>query len=69
VLCSTRFGRGKWDLVFTYTSIATSGFFVRDGVFKFQVGTEIMRLTAGDSLLVPRNMGHAFVTTTRVLLG
>jgi quercetin 2,3-dioxygenase len=39
-------------------------FFVRDGDFKFQVGADIMRLTSGDSLLVPRNMPHAFVKTS-----
>jgi mannose-6-phosphate isomerase-like protein (cupin superfamily) len=39
-------------------------FFVRDGKFKFQVGAEIKRLTAGDSLLVPQNMPHAFVKTS-----
>jgi mannose-6-phosphate isomerase-like protein (cupin superfamily) len=39
-------------------------FFVRDGDFKFQVGTDIMRLKSGDSLLVPRNMPHAFVKTS-----
>jgi quercetin 2,3-dioxygenase len=39
-------------------------FFVIDGGFKFQVGDEIMRLTSGDSLLVPRNIAHAFVKNT-----
>ena len=39
-------------------------FFVREGEFKFQVGTDIMRLTSGDLLLVPRNMQHAFVKTS-----
>ena len=39
-------------------------FFVRDGDFKFQVGADIVRLTAGDSLLVPRNMPHTFVKTS-----
>jgi mannose-6-phosphate isomerase-like protein (cupin superfamily) len=39
-------------------------FFVREGEFKFQVGTDILRLTSGDSLLVPRNMQHAFVKTS-----
>ena len=39
-------------------------FFVRDGDFKFQVGTDILRLTSGDSLLVPRNIPHAFVKTS-----
>jgi quercetin 2,3-dioxygenase len=39
-------------------------FFVRDGEFKFQVGEKILRLKAGDSLIVPREMPHAFVKTT-----
>ena len=39
-------------------------FFVRDGEFKFKVGEDIMRLKAGDSLLVPRNIAHAFVKTS-----
>lgn len=39
-------------------------FYVLDGEFKFQAGTEIMRLNAGDSLFVPRNMPHAFVKTS-----
>jgi mannose-6-phosphate isomerase-like protein (cupin superfamily) len=39
-------------------------FFVRDGNFKFQVGTDFMRLTPGDSLLVPRTVQHAFVKTS-----
>ena len=39
-------------------------FFVRDGEFKFQVGNDIMRLKAGDSLLVHRDTPHAFVKTS-----
>jgi mannose-6-phosphate isomerase-like protein (cupin superfamily) len=39
-------------------------FFVREGEFKFQAGEKILRLKAGDSLLVPREMPHAFVKTT-----
>ena len=39
-------------------------FFVRDGEFKFQAGEKIFRLKAGDSLLVPREMPHAFVRTS-----
>ena len=31
-------------------------FFVREGDFKFRVGDDLMRLTTGDSLLVPRNV-------------
>ena len=36
-------------------------FFVSEGEFKFQVAGETMRLTAGDSLLVPQHTPHAFV--------
>lgn len=36
-------------------------FFVTTGEFKFQVGTEIMRLSSGDSLFVPRHTPHAFL--------
>jgi mannose-6-phosphate isomerase-like protein (cupin superfamily) len=39
-------------------------FFVKEGEFKFQAGDQILRLKAGDSLLVPRQMPHAFVKTT-----
>jgi mannose-6-phosphate isomerase-like protein (cupin superfamily) len=39
-------------------------FFVREGDFKFQVAGETMRLTAGDTLLVPQNTPHAFVKTS-----
>lgn len=39
-------------------------FYVLDGEFKFQAGEEIMRLKAGDTLMVPRNMPHAFVKTS-----
>lgn len=39
-------------------------FFVRDGEFKVRAGDEILYLKAGDSLLVPRNMPHAFVKTS-----
>jgi uncharacterized cupin superfamily protein len=39
-------------------------FFVREGEFKFRAGDETMHLKAGDSLLVPRNMPHAFVKTS-----
>jgi mannose-6-phosphate isomerase-like protein (cupin superfamily) len=39
-------------------------FFVKDGQFKFQVGDQILHLKAGDSLLVPQGMPHAFVKTT-----
>lgn len=39
-------------------------FFVNAGEFKFQVGNKTMRLKSGDSLLVPREMPHAFVKTS-----
>ncbi|WP_375435489.1 cupin domain-containing protein [uncultured Hymenobacter sp.] len=39
-------------------------FYVLDGEFKFQTGEEIMRLKAGDTLMVPRTMPHAFVKTS-----
>jgi mannose-6-phosphate isomerase-like protein (cupin superfamily) len=39
-------------------------FFVREGDFKFQVAGEAMHLGAGDSLLVPQNIPHAFVKTS-----
>ena len=36
-------------------------FWVMSGEFKFQSGDDIMRLKAGDSLLVPQGVQHAFV--------
>ncbi|WP_324670634.1 cupin domain-containing protein [Hymenobacter sp. GOD-10R] len=39
-------------------------FQVLEGEFKFQAGEEFMRLKAGDTLLVPRDMQHAFVKTS-----
>jgi mannose-6-phosphate isomerase-like protein (cupin superfamily) len=39
-------------------------FFVKDGQFKFRVGDKILRLKAGDSLLVPKETIHAFVKTS-----
>ncbi|WP_133271520.1 cupin domain-containing protein [Hymenobacter radiodurans] len=39
-------------------------FFVTEGEFKFQVGTEQFRLKAGDSMFGPRNVPHAFVKTS-----
>ncbi|MCX5493248.1 cupin domain-containing protein [Kaistia dalseonensis] len=35
-------------------------FFVREGEFLFQVGTERFRLGPGDSILGPRGVPHAF---------
>ena len=40
------------------------GFFVREGEFKVRAGDEIVRVKAGDSVFVPRNMPHAFVKTS-----
>ena len=39
-------------------------FFVREGEFKFKTGEEVIHLQPGDSLLIPRNMPHAFVKTS-----
>lgn len=39
-------------------------FFVMEGDFKIQVGKEIFRLKAGDSLVGPRGVPHAFVKTS-----
>ncbi|TGE03717.1 cupin domain-containing protein [Hymenobacter fodinae] len=39
-------------------------FYVEEGEFKFQAGQQTLRLQAGDSLLVPRGMVHAFVKTS-----
>jgi mannose-6-phosphate isomerase-like protein (cupin superfamily) len=36
-------------------------FFVREGKFLFQVGDEKLQLTAGDSVLAPRKIPHAFL--------
>jgi quercetin 2,3-dioxygenase len=36
-------------------------FYILSGEFKFQVGEDIPRLKTGDSLMVPRNVAHAFV--------
>ena len=38
-------------------------FFVLDGEFLFQVGEDSFRLTAGDSILGPRRVPHAFAST------
>ncbi len=37
---------------------------MKDGEFKFRAGEKLLRLKAGDSLLVPREMPHAFVKTS-----
>ena len=36
-------------------------FYVLSGEFKFQAGEEILRLKAGDTLMVPQGVAHAFV--------
>jgi mannose-6-phosphate isomerase-like protein (cupin superfamily) len=43
---------------------ADEWFFVREGEFKIKAGDEIVRVKAGDSLFIPRNMPHAFVKTS-----
>jgi oxalate decarboxylase/phosphoglucose isomerase-like protein (cupin superfamily) len=39
-------------------------FYVREGKFVVQVGDERFHLTAGDSLLAPRQMPHAFANVS-----
>ncbi|GAB2955863.1 cupin domain-containing protein [Hymenobacter coalescens] len=39
-------------------------FEVQEGEFKFQAGEQTLRLKAGDTLLVPRGVPHAFVKTS-----
>jgi mannose-6-phosphate isomerase-like protein (cupin superfamily) len=39
-------------------------FFVRQGEFLFQVGDEMFKLKAGDSILAPRKVSHAFANIT-----
>ena len=39
-------------------------FFVRDGEFLFQVGEETFRLRAGDAILGPRKVPHAFANVS-----
>ena len=39
-------------------------FLVNDGEFKFRAADKILRLRTGDSLLVPREVPHAFVKTS-----
>ena len=41
-------------------------FFVREGEFLFQVGEDRFRLTAGDSILGPRKIPHAFATLSDI---
>ena len=40
-------------------------FFVSEGEFVFQVGDERFRLTAGDSVLGPRKVPHAFANVSK----
>jgi quercetin dioxygenase-like cupin family protein len=39
-------------------------FFVREGEFLFQVGADVIRLKAGDSILAPRGVPHTFANVT-----
>jgi mannose-6-phosphate isomerase-like protein (cupin superfamily) len=39
-------------------------FFVREGEFIFQVGSDTFRLKAGDSLFAPRKVPHAFANVS-----
>ncbi len=39
-------------------------FFVREGEFLFQIGGDIVRLKAGDSILGPRGLPHTFANVT-----
>ncbi|WP_210518567.1 cupin domain-containing protein [Hymenobacter terricola] len=50
-------------LLHTHTNL-NEWFFVTGGEFKFQVGTELFRLKAGDSLFGPLGVPHAFVKTS-----
>lgn len=59
---TTRFEK-VGPILHTHTNL-DEWFFVTAGEFKFQVGTELLRLKAGDSLFGPRNVPHAFVKTS-----
>ncbi len=59
---TTRFEK-LGPLLHTHTNL-NEWFFVTGGTFKFQVGTEIFHLKAGDSLLGPLGVPHAFVKTS-----
>ena len=50
-------------MLHTHTNL-DEWFFVTAGTFKFQVGTELFHLKAGDSMFGPRNVPHAFVKTS-----
>ncbi len=50
-------------ILHTHTNL-DEWFFVTGGAFKFQVGTELFHLQAGDSMFGPRNVPHAFVKTS-----
>lgn len=59
---TTRFEK-LGPMLHTHTNL-NEWFFVTAGEFKFQVGTEIFRLKAGDSLFGPLGVPHAFVKTS-----
>lgn len=59
---TTRFEK-LGPVLHTHTDL-NEWFFVTAGEFKFQVGTEIFHLKAGDSLLGPLGVPHAFVKTS-----
>jgi len=50
-------------LLHTHTDL-NEWFFVTGGEFKFQVGDDVFHLKAGDSLLGPMGVPHAFVKTS-----
>ena len=50
-------------ILHTHTNL-NEWFLVTAGEFKFQVGTELFRLKAGDSLFGPLGVPHAFVKTS-----
>ena len=50
-------------MLHTHTNL-NEWFFVTAGEFKFQVGTELFHLKAGDSLFGPLGVPHAFVKTS-----
>ena len=59
---TTRFEK-LGPLLHTHTNL-NEWFFVTSGTFKFQVGTELFHLQAGDSLLGPVGVPHTFVKTS-----
>jgi mannose-6-phosphate isomerase-like protein (cupin superfamily) len=47
-----------------YHNAQDEWFSVRDGEFVFQVGEDVFRLKAGDSVFGPRNVPHAFANVS-----